>query len=132
MIQGRSKIIIKVIGSDRTVRTACPGGDRAVEGGGEEREGSGGVGVGVGSGSSGSGGVIVRHCPDEEGQAVQEADQITYADTGRVASLEASEDEIVVEEVKMEAEDHLAREYVQEFVLDHLDPADVKREVSLI
>ncbi|EFN89772.1 Transcription factor MafA [Harpegnathos saltator] len=28
----------------------------------------------------------------------------------------------------MEAEDHLAREYVQEFVLDHLDPADVKRE----
>ncbi|CAD6225328.1 GSCOCG00005623001-RA-CDS [Cotesia congregata] len=29
----------------------------------------------------------------------------------------------------MEAEDHLAREYVQEFVLDHLDPADVKREV---
>lgn len=34
-----------------------------------------------------------------------------------------------VDEVKMEAEDHLAREYVQEFVLDHLDPADVKREV---
>ncbi|XP_043476293.1 uncharacterized protein LOC122507571 isoform X1 [Leptopilina heterotoma] len=32
----------------------------------------------------------------------------------------------------MEAEDHLAREYVQEFVLDHLDPADVKREVRLI
>ncbi|XP_012274256.1 uncharacterized protein LOC105696403 [Orussus abietinus] len=31
----------------------------------------------------------------------------------------------------MEAEDHLAREYVQEFVLDHLDPADVKREVRL-
>ncbi|KAL0113046.1 hypothetical protein PUN28_012341 [Cardiocondyla obscurior] len=31
----------------------------------------------------------------------------------------------------MEAEDHLAREYVQEFVLDHLDPADVKREVRM-
>ncbi|XP_076663816.1 maf family bZIP transcription factor traffic jam isoform X1 [Andrena cerasifolii] len=31
----------------------------------------------------------------------------------------------------MEAEDHLAREYVQEFVLDHLDPADVKREVRI-
>ncbi|XP_063982922.1 uncharacterized protein LOC135165499 isoform X2 [Diachasmimorpha longicaudata] len=28
-------------------------------------------------------------------------------------------------------EDHLAREYVQEFVLDHLDPADVKREVRI-
>lgn len=35
-----------------------------------------------------------------------------------------------VDEIKMEVpEDHLAREYVQEFVLDHLDPADVKREV---
>ncbi|XP_003692407.1 transcription factor MafB isoform X2 [Apis florea] len=31
----------------------------------------------------------------------------------------------------MEAEEHLAREYVQEFVLDHLDPADVKREVRI-
>lgn len=43
---------------------------------------------------------------------------------------EVEHQEVEVDEVKMEAEDHLAREYVQEFVLDHLDPADVKREVS--
>lgn len=46
------------------------------------------------------------------------------------AATDAVEEvEVEVDEVKMEAEDHLAREYVQEFVLDHLDPADVKREV---
>ncbi|XP_011500266.1 PREDICTED: RNA polymerase II degradation factor 1 [Ceratosolen solmsi marchali] len=37
---------------------------------------------------------------------------------------------VAVDEVKMEAEEHLAREYVQEFVLDHLDPGDVKREAA--
>lgn len=36
----------------------------------------------------------------------------------------------VVDELKMEPEEHLAREYVQEFVLDHLDPGDVKREAA--
>ena len=46
------------------------------------------------------------------------------ATTGPVEEVE-----VEVDEVKMEAEEHLAREYVQEFVLDHLDPA-VKREVS--
>lgn len=52
------------------------------------------------------------------------------ATTGPVEEVEAQEVEVEVDEVKMEAEEHLAREYVQEFVLDHLDPADVKREVS--
>lgn len=47
------------------------------------------------------------------------------------ASKEVVNQEAAVDEVKMEAEDHLAREYVQEFVLDHLDPADVKREVKI-
>ncbi|XP_058801280.1 transcription factor MafB-like [Phymastichus coffea] len=37
---------------------------------------------------------------------------------------------VVDEVVKMEAEEHLAREYVQDFVLDHLDPGDVKREAA--
>lgn len=52
------------------------------------------------------------------------------ATTSTVEEVEAQEVEVEVDEVKMEAEEHLAREYVQEFVLDHLDPADVKREVS--
>lgn len=64
------------------------------------------------------------------GIAVVTEETLTYAAaTDAVEKVEAQEVEIEVDEVKMEAEDHLAREYVQEFVLDHLDPADVKREV---
>lgn len=69
---------------------------------------SGGGGGGGGSGDGGGG----------DGQ-----ETLTYA-------TDTVEEVVEVDEVKMEAEDHLAREYVQEFVLDHLDPADVKREVS--
>lgn len=57
---------------------------------------------------------------------------LPYAPTASaVEAVVAQEIQVEVDEVKMEAEDHLAREYVQEFVLDHLDPADVKREVIL-
>ena len=69
----------------------------------------------------------VSSCPgggDRVGRGRQGEESLPYA-----AVAEATE-EVEVDEVKMEAEDHLAREYVQEFVLDHLDPADVKREVS--
>jgi len=71
--------------------------------------GGGDAGGGGGSGSDGDG-----------------QETLTYATATEYAVEEA---EVEVDEVKMEAEDHLAREYVQEFVLDHLDPADVKREV---
>lgn len=81
--------------------TSCPGGG---EGGG-------------GGGGGGSGGSNEKTFP-------------YAATTGTVEEVEAQEVEVEVDEVKMEAEEHLAREYVQEFVLDHLDPADVKREVS--
>lgn len=54
---------------------------------------------------------------------------LPYAPVANVIK-EVVHQEAEVDEVKMEAEDHLAREYVQEFVLDHLDPADVKREVN--
>lgn len=57
---------------------------------------------------------------------------LPYAPTATaVEAVVGQEVQVQVDEVKMEAEDHLAREYVQEFVLDHLDPADVKREVIL-
>lgn len=80
-------------------------------GGGEDDGGGGG-----GGGCGGGGGSQKTH---------------PYAAaTDTVEEVEAQEVEVEVDEVKMEAEDHLAREYVQEFVLDHLDPADVKREVS--
>ncbi|XP_001601967.2 transcription factor MafB isoform X2 [Nasonia vitripennis] len=46
------------------------------------------------------------------------------------AGAAAGGEVVAVDEVKMEAEEHLAREYVQEFVLDHLDPGDVKREAA--
>lgn len=89
-------LIKKVVATQQTTVTNCPGG--------------GGGGGGSGDGSGGGGG---------DGQ-----ETLTYAtDT-------VEEAEVEVDEIKMEAEDHLAREYVQEFVLDHLDPADVKREVS--
>lgn len=71
----------------------------------------------VGGGGGGGGGSD----GDGDGQ-----ETLTYA----TATDAVEEVEVEVDEVKMEAEDHLAREYVQEFVLDHLDPADVKREVS--
>ena len=71
----------------------------------------GGGGGGGGSGGGGGG----RRGEESVPYAAAEADAV---------------EEVEVDEVKMEAEDHLAREYVQEFVLDHLDPADVKREVS--
>lgn len=77
-----------------------------------------GVGGGGGSGSSGGGG---GGGSDGDGE-----ETLTYA----TAVHAVEEVEVEVDEVKMEAEDHLAREYVQEFVLDHLDAADVKREVS--
>jgi len=76
-----------------------------------------GAGGGGDSGGGGGGG------SDGDGQ-----ETLTYATATEYAVEEA---EVEVDEVKMEAEDHLAREYVQEFVLDHLDPADVKREVSI-
>jgi len=76
----------------------------------------GGGGGGDGGGGGGGGG-------DGGGQ-----ETLTYA----TATNAVEEVEVEVDEVKMEAEDHLAREYVQEFVLDHLDPADVKREVRAI
>lgn len=47
-----------------------------------------------------------------------------------VAEVAAAVVPAVVDELKMEPEEHLAREYVQEFVLDHLDPGDVKREAA--
>lgn len=93
----------KVVRTQQTTVTSCPGG-----GGG-----GGGGGAGGGGGGGGGGG-------DQE--------TLTYA----TAVNAVEEVEVEVDEVKMEAEDHLAREYVQEFVLDHLDPADVKREVSAI
>lgn len=77
-----------------------------------------GAGGGGGSGGGGSGG----------GGGGGKQETLTYA----TATDAVEEVEVEVDEVKMEAEDHLAREYVQEFVLDHLDPADVKREVSPI
>lgn len=83
--------------------TSCPGGGGGGDGGG------GGGGGSSGGGSDGGG------------------DQETLPYAGATDTVE--EVEVEVDEVKMEAEDHLAREYVQEFVLDHLDPADVKREV---
>lgn len=49
-----------------------------------------------------------------------------------VGNVEDEPAEVTVDEIKMEVEDHLAREYVEGFVLDHLDPNDVKREVSII
>lgn len=56
---------------------------------------------------------------------------VPYVTTAASAVETTAVEQVTVEvdEVKMEEEDHLAREYVQEFVLDHLDPADVKREV---
>lgn len=47
-----------------------------------------------------------------------------------VAAAAEAAAEVEVDEIKMEEEEHLAREYVQEFVLDHLDPAEVKKEVG--
>lgn len=88
-----------MVTTQQTTVTSCPGGGGGGDGGG-----------GGGGGSSGGGG-------DQE--------TLTYA----TATDAVEEVEVEVDEVKMEAEDHLAREYVQEFVLDHLDPADVKREV---
>lgn len=85
-------LIGKVVATQQTTVTNCPGG----------------------GGGSGGGG-------DGDGQ-----ETLTYA----TATDTVEEAEVEVDEIKMEAEDHLAREYVQEFVLDHLDPADVKREVS--
>lgn len=80
------------------------------------------------------GGNVAGARPGEDN--VREVGAVPYAAVGTAASVEAAvnaqEVEIEVDEVKMEAEDHLAREYVQEFVLDHLETADVKREVSLI
>lgn len=91
-------LIGKVVATQQTTVTNCPGG---------------GGGGGDGSGGGGGG--------DGDGQQT-----LTYA----TATDTVEEAEVEVDEIKMEAEDHLAREYVQEFVLDHLDPADVKREVN--
>ena len=100
------KITIKVIGPRRAVIAACPGR-----------------------------GSVVGQCLGEVENSEEDTRQSNATDA-IAASVEAAVDvqkvEIEVDEVKMEAEDHLAREYVREFVLDHLDPADVKREVSLI
>lgn len=76
------------------------------------------------SSSSGGGGDCSGGDGSSSGGDSQET--LTYATTTDTVE----EVEVEVDEVKMEAEDHLAREYVQEFVLDHLDPADVKREVG--
>lgn len=86
-------------------------------------EGSGGIQIageaagGVGGGGGGRTAVNHRSGNGEP--------PLTY-----VASVHETPENGAVDEVKMEAEEHLAREYVQEFVLDHLDPDDVKREVS--
>lgn len=82
----------KVVTTQQTVTTGYRGGD---EGGGGGGDGGGGVG---GSGSE-------KTFP-------------YAAATDTVEEVEAQEVEVEVDEVKMEAEDHLAREYVQEFVLD--------------
>lgn len=99
----------KVVTTQQTTVTSCPGG-----GGGGGDGGGGGGGSGGGGGGGGSDGG---------------RDQETLPYAGATDTVE--EVEVKVDEVKMEAEDHLAREYVQEFVLDHLDPADVKREVKV-
>lgn len=74
----------------------------------------------IGGGGGGGGG-------GDGGGSDDGGNQETLPYAGATDTVE--EVEVEVDEVKMEAEDHLAREYVQEFVLDHLDPADVKREV---
>lgn len=95
-----------MVSTQQTIVTRCSGG-----GGSGGGDGGGGGSDGDGGGSGGGG-----------------QETLAYA----TASDAVEEVEVEVDEVKMEAEDHLAREYVQEFVLDHLDPADVKREVSVL